>query len=98
MTIRYWRTGPRISYVNRVAYEQRIIAITQVARGGPGKDYAAKLHDCGAITYRPPFSGLCSLLDEPPLTCGVVILMVAAVSPVDDVSGGGRAYDGTLCP
>ena len=29
---------------------QRIIAITQVARGGPGKDYAAKLHDCGANT------------------------------------------------
>ena len=54
---------------------RRIIAITQVARGGPCKDYAAKLHDCAAITYRPPFSGLCSLLDEP-LTCGVVILMV----------------------
>jgi len=47
MTIRYWRTGPRISYVNRDL--QCIIAITQVARGGPGKDYAAKLHDCAAI-------------------------------------------------
>jgi hypothetical protein len=53
---------------------QRIIAITQVARGGPGKD-AAKLHDCGAITDGPPFSGLCRLLDGP-LTCGVAILMV----------------------
>ena len=48
MNIRYRRTGPRISYVNRGGL-QRIIAITQVARGGPGKDYAAKLHDCGAI-------------------------------------------------
>jgi len=28
---------------------RRIIAITQLARGGPGKDYAAKLHDCAAI-------------------------------------------------
>ena len=64
MNIRYRRTGPRISYVNRGGL-QRIIAITQLARDGPGKDYAAKLHNCAAITYRPPFSGLCSLLDGP---------------------------------
>ena len=63
MNIRYRRTDPRISYVNRGGL-QRIIAITQVARGGPGKDYAAKLHDCGVITYGPPLSGLCSQLDR----------------------------------
>ena len=43
---------------------QHIIAIIQVARGGPNKDYAAKLHACGAITYGPPLSGLCSQLDR----------------------------------
>jgi hypothetical protein len=32
---------------------RRIIAITQLARGGPGKDYAAKLHDCAANLDRP---------------------------------------------
>ena len=46
---------------------QRIIAITRLARGGAGKDYAAKLHDCGAITDGPPFSGLC----KPMRTCPV---------------------------
>ena len=51
MTIRYCRTGLRISYVNLAADAQRIIAITQVARGGSASQmYAAKLHDCGAIT------------------------------------------------
>lgn len=48
---------------------QRIIAITQVARGGPGKDYAAKLHDCGAITDGLTLSGLCRASDlKPPST------------------------------
>ena len=37
---------------------QRIIAITQVARGGPGKHYAAKLHDCGASWGTKPASGM----------------------------------------
>ena len=50
-----------------------IAAITQLGRGGPGKDYVAKLHDCGAITDGPPFSGLCSLLDgSAPLTCALL--------------------------
>ena len=72
-------------------WPQRIIAITELARGGPGKDYAAKLHDCGAITDGPPFSGLCSLLDGP-LTCGVAVLMVVQPCRQSTVlAGGGRA-------
>jgi hypothetical protein len=48
---------------------------TQLARGGPGKDYAAKLHDCDAITDGPPLAASADCSTDP-LTCGVDILVV----------------------